>query len=75
MKHSQDKYDSHCTRPGCGCEHINCYKGWVDSESNTTYPCLYCNENLSSRLMRATLARDGGYPQAAISRIMQKATQ
>ena len=72
MTHPHNKYDSHCTQPGCGCEHKHCYRGWVDSENNTTYPCMYCREDLTGRLMRATQAKHGGYPQAAISRIMQK---
>ena len=73
MTHTYDRYESHCTRPGCGCEHTNCYKGWIDNTKGT-WPCLYCRENLTGRLMRVAQAKDGGYPQAAISRIMMKAT-
>ena len=72
MAHTNDRYESHCAKSGCGCEHTNCYKGWVDQQY-TTYPCLYCRENLTGRLMRAWQAKEGGYPQAAISRIMMKA--
>ncbi len=74
MTYLPDKFDSHCTTPGCGCDHINCYRGWIDNTKGT-WPCMYCRENLTGRLMRATQAHDQGYPQATISRIMQKATR
>ena len=73
MTHTYDRYESHCAKSGCGCEHTNCYKGWVDRQY-TTYPCMYCREDLTGRLMRVAQAKEGGYPQAAISRIMMKAT-
>jgi len=74
MHNTKDQYDAHCTKPGCGCDHSRCYKGWVDSDNNTTMPCLYCREELLGRLMRATTAKDKGYPPAAISRIMMNTT-
>ena len=74
MEHTKDQYDSHCTKPGCGCDHARCYKGWVDNDNNTTMPCLYCREETLSRLMRAAQAKDKGYPQDAINRIMSKTT-
>ena len=73
MEHTKDQYDAHCTRPGCGCDHARCYKGWVDNDNNTTMPCLYCREETLSRLMRAAQAKDKGYPQEAVNRIMSKA--
>lgn len=74
MTHTHDTYDSHCQRSGCGCDHNNCYRGWVDNTKGT-WPCMYCNENLTGRLMRVAQARDAGYPQEATSRIMAKATR
>ena len=62
-------YDGHCGLTGCGCDHARCYKGWIDNTAGT-WPCLYCRDNLTGRLMRAGQARDKGYPQAAISRIL-----
>ena len=67
-------YDSHCAKPGCPCEHTQCYKGWVDNQAGHTRPCMYCREELTGRLMRATIARGKGYPPDAISRIMMKTT-
>ena len=72
MAHTNDRYESHCSKPRCGCEHTNCYKGWIDNTKGT-WPCMYCREDLTGRLMRVAQAKDGGYPQAAISRIMMKA--
>ena len=72
MGYTPDQYDAHCAKPGCGCDHARCYKGWVDSDNHTTMPCMYCREETLSRLMRATQAKDRGYPQEAISRIMTK---
>jgi len=74
MHNTKNQYDAHCTKPGCGCDHSRCYKGWVDGDNNTTMPCLYCREELLGRLMRATTAKDRGYPPAAISRIMMNTT-
>jgi len=62
-------YDTHCTRSGCGCDHVNCYRGWIDNTKGT-WPCMYCREELTGRLMRADQARAKGYPQEAISRII-----
>ncbi len=68
------KYDSHCGLAGCGCDHARCYKGWIDNTTGT-WPCLYCREDLTSRLMRAQQARDRGYPQESISRILMTKTR
>ena len=73
MEHTNHQYDAHCTKPGCGCDHARCYKGWVDNDNNTTMPCLYCREETLSRLMRAAQAKEKGYPQEAVNRIMSKA--
>ena len=73
MEHTRDQYDAHCTKPGCGCDHARCYKGWVDNDNNTTMPFLYCREETLSRLMRAAQAKDKGSPQEAVNRIMSKA--
>ena len=73
MEHTKDQYDAHCAKPGCGCDHACCFKGWVDNDNNTTMPCLYCREETLSRLMRAAQAKDKGYPQEAVNRIMSKA--
>jgi len=67
-------YEAHCSLKGCGCDHINCYKGWIDNTAGT-WPCLYCRENLTGRLMRADQARAKGYPQASISRILMDTTR
>ncbi len=68
------KYDSHCGLAGCGCDHERCYKGWIDNTPGT-WPCLYCRDNLTGRLMRADQARAKGYPQASISRILMDTTR
>jgi hypothetical protein len=62
-------YDNHCARPGCGCEHTTCDRGWIN-HSKGAWPCMYCREDLTGRLMRAAQAKDKGYPQDAISRII-----
>ena len=68
------KYDSHCGLAGCGCDHARCYKGWIDNTAGT-WPCLYCREDLTGRLMRAQQAREKGYPQESISRILMTKTR
>ena len=70
----QAPYEAHCALKGCGCDHARCYKGWMDNTAGT-WPCLYCRENLTGRLMRAQQARDRGYPQASISRIIMDTTR
>ena len=62
-------YDAHCAKTGCNCEHTTCHKGWIDNTKGT-WPCMYCREDLTGRLMRAAQARDKGYPPEAISRII-----
>jgi hypothetical protein len=62
-------YDAHCAKTGCQCEHTQCYKGWINHNAGV-WPCMYCREDLTGRLMRAGQARDKGYPQEAISRII-----
>ena len=82
MKHQERKpityslYDAHCAKTGCGCEHTQCYKGWIN-HTQGVWPCMYCREDLTGRLMRAAQAREKGYPQEAISRIImgKKQTQ
>ena len=41
-----DPLDAHCYREGCSCEHIRCYRGWVDSDSDTS-PCRMCRPGLA----------------------------
>ena len=72
MQHTPQQYDSHCATAGCGCDHARCYKGWIDSDNNTTMPCMYCREATLTRLTRATQAKNKGYPQEAQARIMMK---
>ena len=66
-------YDSHCAKPGCSCEHTQCYKGWIEHSAGV-WPCMYCREDLTGRLMRVAQARDKGYPQEALSRIIMGKT-
>ena len=41
-----DPLDAHCYREGCSCEHSRCYRGWVDSGSDTS-PCRMCRPGLA----------------------------
>ena len=66
-----DKYDAHCEQPGCICDHTKCYKGWIDNTIGT-WPCMYCRENLLTRMMNRDAAKAKGYPQPALHRIATK---
>ena len=41
-----DPQDSHCFRSGCNCSHQSCYRGWLDSETETS-PCRHCKPGLA----------------------------
>ena len=66
-----NNYDAHCEQPGCICDHTKCYKGWIDNTVGT-WPCMYCRENLLTRMMNRDTAKAKGYPQPALHRIATK---
>ena len=43
---ADDPQDAHCFRSGCNCSHETCYRGWIDSETETS-PCRQCRPGLS----------------------------
>ena len=43
---TKDLADRHCFRSGCSCSHASCYRGWLDSETETT-PCRHCRPGLA----------------------------
>ena len=69
-----DKYDPHCKQPQCKCNHLDCYRGWIDtpivSTNQTTEPCPTCRPDLTRRLAKRERARAGGYPIEALYRII-----
>ena len=38
---ADDPQDAHCFRSGCSCSHENCYRGWLDTETESS-PCRHC---------------------------------
>lgn len=70
----QSDYDAHCTRKACHCNHVQCYKGWIDTDKGTT-PCQYCRGNTHERWLKREQARHKGYPLEALSRIMTTPVQ
>lgn len=65
-----EPYDGHCRKPGCTCEHTYCYRGWVDTD-RTTRPCGDCRADTYMRWLRREEARQKGYPDEALGRIMR----
>jgi hypothetical protein len=65
-----NKYDAHCRRPGCNCDHTICYQGWRDQDYSTT-PCSYCRVHTFERWHARENARSKGYPLEALGRIMR----
>ena len=43
---ADDPTDAHCFRSGCSCSHESCYRGWIDSDTETS-PCRQCRPGLS----------------------------
>ena len=43
---ADDPQDAHCFRSGCNCAHESCYRGWIDSDTETS-PCRQCRPGLS----------------------------
>ena len=41
-----DPLDRHCFGNGCSCSHESCYRGWLDSETETS-PCRQCKPGLA----------------------------
>ena len=69
-KTMDNKYDAHCRRPGCNCDHTICYQGWRDQDYSTT-PCAYCRVQTFERWHARENARSKGYPLEALGRIMR----
>ncbi len=65
-----DKYDAHCRKAGCTCDHITCYQGWRDQDYSTT-PCQYCRASTWERWWKREQARANGFPNEALGRIMR----
>lgn len=70
------KYDTHCRKPGCTCDHTSCYRGWRDAplgapKADTT-PCDTCRPDTWRRWMARETARAKGHPPEALERIMAK---
>jgi hypothetical protein len=70
--------DAHCRRPGCHCDHVICYRGWIDTtetvngrEHDVTNPCQYCRPSLHERHWKAQAALAKGYPGEAVHRILR----
>lgn len=43
---ADDPQDAHCFRSGCSCSHESCYRGWLDSETESS-PCRQCRRGLA----------------------------
>lgn len=43
---ADDPQDAHCFRSGCSCRHESCYRGWIDSD-NESSPCRQCRPGLA----------------------------
>ena len=43
---ADDPQDAHCFRSGCNCSHESCYRGWIDTDTETA-PCRQCRPGLS----------------------------
>ena len=41
-----DPLDRHCFGSSCSCSHESCYRGWLDSETETS-PCRQCRPGLA----------------------------
>jgi hypothetical protein len=67
---SRDEYDAHCRKPGCRCDHMDCYRGWRDNET-TTAPCQWCRFSTHSRWVQYLDAIAKRYPIEARHRILR----
>lgn len=70
--------DAHCRTTGCHCDHVICYRGWIDTteilngrEHDVTNPCQYCRPSLHERHWKAQAASLKGYPGEAVHRILR----
>lgn len=80
MKETLDPVlDAHCRRPGCHCDHVICYRGWIDlveqrngRDHDVANPCQYCRPQLHDRHWRAQAAKAKGYPGEAVQRILRE---
>ena len=43
---ADDPTDAHCFRSGCNCSHESCYRGWIDSDTETS-ACRQCRPGLA----------------------------
>ena len=66
-----NKLDAHCRRPGCICDHLECYQGWNTADERTAAPCQYCRPSTHTRLWKAQAARAKGYPPESVNRILR----
>jgi hypothetical protein len=75
MQLTTDAYDTHCRKPGCTCQHIDCHRGWRDTEPTAakqeTSPCERCRPDTHRRWLDREAARIKGYPGEALERIMR----
>jgi len=75
MQYSKEQLDAHCKRPGCRCDHLDCYQGWYDTANGPAAPCQYCRANLHERLWKANRARLEGYPLESYHRMLRNVTR
>jgi hypothetical protein len=73
--------DAHCRRSGCHCDHVICYRGWIDlvehrdgRDHAVANPCQYCRPQLHERHWKAQAAKAKGYPGEAVHRILREPT-
>jgi hypothetical protein len=74
MKLTPETIEAHCRKPGCLCQHADCYRGWRDSPLGApradTTPCERCRPDTHRRWLNREAARAKGYPPEALHRIM-----
>jgi hypothetical protein len=65
------KYDNHCRKTGCSCDHTACVQGWMNDTTYTTTPCPYCRADTYNRWFSREQARLKDYPMESLNRIMR----
>lgn len=80
------QHDAHCRKAGCACQHIHCYRGWVDppteggqgveagttpTKGGGTTPCQWCRADLHRRWLAAQEAKQKGWPLEAVNRTLR----
>lgn len=65
------KYDTHCRKAGCSCDHTACFQGWTSDQTYSTTPCAYCRPSTFERWFKRENARALDYPMEALNRIMR----